>query len=124
MAAARIVAPASEHSEQTAFVRWFRTAHPDTLIFAIPNGAHLAGNAGQRAAKMGMMKASGLVAGVPDLYVPSWRLWVEMKRVKGGRLSLEQEQMIERLRDIGDTVIVGRGWEHARAQVLDFLQAP
>jgi hypothetical protein len=55
---------------------------------------------------------------VPDLCVPEWSLWIEMKRQEGGRLSEKQKDWIAYLEEIGHTVIVGKGWEDARAQVL------
>jgi len=69
------------------------------------------------------MKAEGVKPGVPDLCVPEWRLWIEMKRRTGGRLSADQKDWIAYLEGIGDTVIVGRGAEDASRQVLQFLQA-
>jgi hypothetical protein len=34
---------------------------------------------------------------VPDLFIPQWRLWIEMKAIKG-RVSPEQESWAEYLR--------------------------
>jgi hypothetical protein len=36
----------------------------------------------------------GVSPGVPDLFIPDWLLWVEMKREKGGRVSPEQKDWI------------------------------
>lgn len=108
----------SEHEEQAGFVRWFRDRFPGVLIFAIPNGEHRAVSVARR------LKAEGVVPGVPDLFVPEWRLWIEMKRIKGGRLSDEQKEIIQRLEAIGYTVIVGKGARDASAQVLSFLPPP
>ncbi len=99
-----------ETAEQTAFVRWFR--------LAIPNGAHLSGTRTRRAAQMARLRAEGLVGGVPDLHIPAWSLWVEMKRSRDGRLSETQGRIIADLRALGDTVIIARGWQDARDQVL------
>jgi hypothetical protein len=114
---------ALETAEQTAFVAWFRLAHPKVLIHSIPNGAYLAGTPAQRAAQMARLKAEGLVEGVPDLHIPAWNLWVEMKRSRDGRLSEAQERIIADLRALGDTVIIGYGWEDAFVQVLPFFTA-
>lgn len=108
---------ATEHDEQCAFVAWFRLAYPGVLIFAIPNGAHLAGDSVRRAIKMRRLKAEGFVAGIPDLYVPAWGLWIEMKRGKGGRLSEDQAAIHALLRAAGQSVIVAAGWDEARAKV-------
>ena len=87
MKAPRALPPPLESAEQVAFVQWFRMAYPGVLIFSIPNGAHLAGTIGQRAAQIARLKAEGMTPGVPDIEVPAWNLYVEMKRQRGGRLS-------------------------------------
>ncbi len=69
------------------------------------------------------LKAEGVKPGVPDLYIPAWNLWIEMKRVKGGRVSPEQKDWHEYLEFIGDTVIVGKGAEDASRKVLEFLKS-
>ena len=106
----------SEHEEQRQLVSWFRKSYKDVLIFAIPNG----GLRGQREAMR--LKLEGVTPGIPDLYIPEWRLWIEMKRRKGGVLSKDQKEIITYLESIGDSVIVGKGLEDARSKVLDFLQ--
>jgi hypothetical protein len=107
----------SEHVEQRNFVAWFRQAHRGVRIFAIPNG-------GQRSLSVaGRLKAEGVVAGVPDLYVPEWRLWVEMKRSTGGRLSKTQIDWIDYLTTVcGDDVVVGAGFDDAREKILEIAQ--
>ena len=104
----------SEHSEQVGFINWFRAKYPEILIFAIPNGEKRSISVAKR------LKMEGVVRGVPDLFVPTWTLWIEMKRVSGGRLSTEQRQMISYLENIGHSVIVGKGAGDASKQVLDF----
>ena len=106
----------SEHSEQVGFINWFRAKYPDVLIFAIPNGEKRAISVAKR------LKMEGVVRGIPDLFVPAWTLWIEMKRVSGGRLSTEQRQMIKYLEGIGHTVIIGKGAGDASKQILDFFE--
>jgi len=107
----------SEHSEQVGFVNWFRAKYPHTLIFAIPNGEKRSISVATR------LKAEGVTRGIPDLYIPSCNLWVEMKRATGGRLSPDQKKMIEYLKSVGHTVIIGKGASDASKQVLEFLDA-
>jgi len=64
----------------------------------------------------------GVVRGIPDLFIPQWTLWVEMKRISGGRLSPEQRAMIVYLEGIGQKVIVGKGAADASRQILEFLK--
>ena len=68
----------TEHEEQREYVRWFRQAYPEVRIMAIPNGG------ARSPATASRLKAEGVSPGVPDLFVPAWGLWVEMKRAKGG----------------------------------------
>ena len=106
----------SEHSEQVGFINWFRSQYPEILIFAIPNGEKRAISVAKR------LKAEGVVRGVPDLYVPAWNLWIEMKRVSGGRLSTDQKQMISYLENIGHTVIIGKGATDASQNIRKFME--
>lgn len=101
----------SEHLEQVRLVSWFRRTFPDVRIFAVPNGGARSGLQGVK------LKAEGVSAGVPDLFVPEWLLWVEMKRAKGGTVSPEQKDWIAYLESIGHKVIIGRGFEDARQQI-------
>ena len=105
----------TEDVEQAAFVAWFRATWPDVRIFAIPNG-------GRRSMKVAKtLKATGVLSGVPDLFVPGWNLWIEMKRVKGGKLSLEQKDMKAYLiNECYHAVIVGHGFEDAKRQTLEY----
>ena len=103
----------SEHSEQVGFINWFRVKYPNVLIFAIPNGEKRAITVAKR------LKAEGVVRGIPDLLIPQWTLWVEMKRISGGRLSPEQKAMIQYLEGIGQKVIVAKGAADASKQILE-----
>ena len=103
----------SEHLQQVRLVSWFRKTYPDTRIFAIPNGG------GRSASQGASLKAEGVQAGVPDLCVPEWLLWIEMKREAGGIVSPVQREWIQYLEGIGHRVIVGKGFEDAKRQILD-----
>lgn len=103
-----------EHVEQVSLVNWFRSTYPNDLIFAIPNGGL------RNIAVARKLQAEGVTPGIPDLFVPAWRLWIEMKRAKGGRLSDEQKEIIQYLESCGYTVIVGHGFEDAKKKVLQF----
>ena len=105
----------TEHSHQAGFIQWFRTKYPGTLIMAIPNG----GKRDIVTAKK--LQMEGVTPGVPDLFVPAWSLWIEMKK-PGGRLSEAQKNMIEYLEGIGHTVIIGFGARDASEKVLEFLK--
>jgi len=105
----------SEHFEQREVVRWFRQTWPGVRIHAIPNGG------ARSKATAGRLKAEGVASGVPDLFVPAWGLWVEMKRTKGGSLSAEQKDWITYLESVGFCCIVGKGAEAAKGQISAFF---
>lgn len=90
---------------------WFRQTFKDVRIFAIPNGG------ARNVVTAARMKVEGVTAGVPDLYIPAWKTWIEFKRVKGGALSPKQKDWLAYLEAIGDTVIVARGAEHAKEEL-------
>lgn len=105
----------TEHEEQREFVSWFRQNFHGVRIFAIPNGGSRSKTQGAR------LKLEGVSPGVPDLYVPEWRTWIEMKRTKGGRVDDAQEDWHDYLRCCGDRVIVAHGCEDAKRQILSGL---
>lgn len=62
-------------------------------------------------------KRMGTSAGVPDylILLPNVTLWLEMKRVKGGRVSKEQTEWVDALNtQPGQYARVCRGFEEAR----------
>jgi hypothetical protein len=95
----------TEHQEQVKFVTWVRVNHPDLLIHSIPNGANLAGSQLQRVKQWNKLRAEGALAGVPDLFIPELRLYVEMKAARGV-LSDKQKKIIPRLEKAGYKVAV------------------
>ena len=103
----------SEHLQQVRLVAWFRRTYPSVRVFAIPNGGHRGASQGAS------LKAEGVTPGVPDLFVPEWNLWVELKREAGGIVSPVQKDWIAYLEGIGHWVIIGRGFEDAKRQIED-----
>lgn len=100
----------TEHEEQREYVRWFRQTYPEVRIMAIPNGG------ARSPATAGRLKAEGVSPGVPDLFIPAWGLWVEMKRAKGGKVSPEQKEWHQYLANCGYRVIIGLGQADAIKQ--------
>jgi hypothetical protein len=101
----------TEHEEQREVVKWFRQTFAGVRIFAIPNGG---ARSITTAAKL---KVEGVSAGVPDLYVPAWKLWIEMKRVQGGVVDKHQKDWHSYLMLIGDTVIICKGADEAKRMI-------
>jgi hypothetical protein len=107
----------TEHEEQRQLVMWFRQTYSPVRIFAIPNGGYRSKSA---AAKL---KVEGVSAGIPDLFIPAFRLWIEMKRVKGGRLSPDQKDWIEYLQSNGYICFVCNGADDAKLKIKQYLGA-
>jgi hypothetical protein len=106
-----------EHIEQVTFVQWFESAYPEVMIFAIPNGGL------RHPATARKLQLEGVKSGIPDLFIPAWKLWVEMKRSKGGKVSPEQYSMMIHLAGIGYDCLVGHGFEDAKKKVLEFAKS-
>lgn len=88
----------AEHDLQVSCVRWFRYQYPQhrLMLFAIPNGAKLAGTCLQRAKAWKRLEAEGAVKGAADLLlsVPSGDLaglFIEMKTPKGQQSPHQRE---------------------------------
>lgn len=117
-----------EHEHQKALINWWsleasRRGIDERTLLSIPNQGR---GGGWKAARRGAyMKAEGLRAGAPDLFlvIPSQGyhgLWIELKAGKG-RLSLFQIEMKAILENYGYVVRVCYGWDEARAAILGYL---
>lgn len=99
----------SESDSQIAFLQWWR-AQGWPLIWHTPNG----GSRGAREAAR--LKREGVVAGVPDLFCPEWRLFIEFKR-EDGRLSADQKVLLEYLGSVGYQCLVVYGLTDAKEKM-------
>lgn len=86
---------------------------PTHRIFAIPNG----GLRGKREAIA--LKCEGVSPGVPDLMIPSLKVFIEMKKEIGGIVSAEQKDWLEYLSINGYIVKVCKGYEEAKQFIID-----
>jgi hypothetical protein len=96
-------------------VQWFRRTYRGELIFSIPNGGH------RSKTTAALLKATGVVAGVPDLFVPRYATFIEMKRTKGGVLSDAQKDIIAQIEAMGYQVLVCYGAEDAKQKLSKIL---
>lgn len=117
----------SESQEQKALVRWFNLQYPKMagLLFAIPNGSHLAGDAVTRAKKMHRMKAEGLRPGVSDLFLMIPRkgahgMWIEMKADKGVTSQAQNAFQLD-AKEQGYAAITCHGFDMARGAIEEYL---
>jgi len=106
----------SERELQQALVEWARMQPSEaSLIYAVPNGQ----------VRPGQPIEPGLKPGVPDLCVPAPRgehgaLYLELK-VNGRTTTDAQDEMIEKLRDAGNRVVVCRELEGAMDTIREYL---
>ena len=113
-----------EHSEQVAVIQWARANRgtwPELdLLFAIPNGGHRDVRTAAR------LRAEGVLAGVPDLFLPVSRLnanglFIEMK-VKPNKPTAAQMEFIERVIRQFYRVRVCYSYEDAVDAIREYLK--
>ena len=116
---------ASEHQEQKTLMQMCKLhekKYPGLeLIHAIPNGGH------RHVAVAAKLKAEGVKAGVPDIFLPVPRgkahgLYVELK-AKGGSVTPEQRKMLGALEKQGYACVVAYGWEGAWREIEAYMQS-
>lgn len=114
----------TESQEQRKLFGWAERMsyfHPELkMMFHVPNGG------GRSKAEAGRFKAEGVKAGVPDIFLPvpshgMHGLFIELKKIKGGRVSPEQKQWIEDLTMQGYAAIVCHGAAEAEEMICDYL---
>lgn len=123
--------PGTESAHQKALFCW--AALPETLakypelalMFAIPNGGE------RNKVTAARLKAEGVKAGVPDIFLPVARcvggeyshfgLFIEMKKSKGV-LSDAQDDWHGKLLRQGYMVNVCFGWQEAVNAIIDYLE--
>jgi hypothetical protein len=114
----------SEHNEQRLLFLWAEKHQGDRpelrLLYAIPNG----GKRDIRTAAQ--LKAEGVKAGVPDTHLPVARngfhgLYIELKRIRDGRVSDEQRQWIADLTAEGYRCAVCLGYAQAVQVIEEYL---
>ena len=79
-----------EDDIQKACVTWFKLQYPMRLIWATPNGGS------RNVREAARLKAQGVLAGVPDLFIPepcgTWHgLFIEMKAGKNKQTATQKE---------------------------------
>lgn len=114
----------TEHQEQVVLMdicNLHERRYPGLeLIHAIPNGGH------RHIAVAAKLKAEGVKAGVPDLFLPVPKggyhgLYVELK-AKGGAVSDSQRTMLGALSRQGYACIVAYGWDEAWFEIERYMR--
>ena len=115
----------TEAQEQTALFQWAAMMQgriPElALLHSVPNGGS------RHPIEALHLKQQGVKPGIPDIFLPCARgpfhgLYIEMKRRKGGRVSVDQQRMILALRAQGYKAEVCRGWDEARDTICAYLR--
>lgn len=118
-----------EHNHQATLFQWAALQEkrwPELrYLHAVPNGGH------RHPATAGKLKAEGVKAGCPDVYLDVARhgfhgLRIELKapkegKLKAGRLSPEQAKWLEFLGQQGYLAAVCVGWEAARDTIISYM---
>lgn len=104
-----------ERIAQQKLVALVRHFYPDLLFWHTPNGED------RDAAVAIVLKAMGVEPGVPDLFFPTLRLFIEMK-APGGRMSESQARVREKLLLAGYIVRVYDDHEQAFAFIEGFMR--
>ena len=114
-----------EAQEQTTLFQWaamMSRFYPElALMHAIPNG----GSRNPIVARN--LRLQGVRAGIPDICLPCARngfhgLYIELKRQKGGRVSVDQKKMLLALNEQGYKAVVCNGWEEAKNTILEYMR--
>lgn len=121
----QLAASGSEDSEQMALMCW--AALNFNLYPELERLFHIANGGFRNKREAGKLKAMGVKKGVPDLCLPVRRgdfsgLWVELKKLKKGKVSEEQNDWIAFLRQQGYGAIVCYGWINARDVIVSYLE--
>lgn len=110
----------TEHDIQVALFDWMTVQYPRVPVYAIPNAAKRSFAAAR------YLRKEGLRPGVPDVCVARavdgfHGLYLELKRRKGGVLSEEQHEWLNRLSDEGYACAVVHGLDAAMEAVDSYL---
>jgi len=115
----------TEHQEQCALFEWAALAeaqHPElAMLFAVPNGG------ARHPAVAAQLKAEGVKAGVPDIFLAVARgrwhgLFVELKRAdRSNHATSAQRAWIEMLRRYGYSAVVAYGCVEAQQAIMSYL---
>lgn len=105
--------------EQNRVFEWADRVGLDS-IFHIPNEAKRNPRTGA------ILRTAGLKKGVPDIFLPIAAgtyhgMFIEMKRVKGSRVSDEQMEWISKLTEQGYKCVIAYGHEQAINYISEYL---
>lgn len=125
MATYRVLIP-TEDQEQTALIQWAMT-QPGLrdVILHISNERQCTPRQGAKFKRLGVRR------GVSDIFIPIpvlrdngfWQhgLWIELKRQKYFTITIEQQEWIDKMRNLEYAAEICCGWEKARDTIISYL---
>ena len=115
----------TEAQEQTALFQWaamMEGRFPELrLLYHCPNGGS------RNAREAHNLRLQGVKPGIPDIFLPCARgqyhgLYIELKRIKGWKISSAQVEVMDALAEQGYAVEICYGWEQARDTICEYLK--
>ena len=113
----------TEDQEQAALFEWVSLQNNESikLLYSIPNGGY------RPPRTAALLKRTGVKPGIPDMCLPVPHgcyngLYIELKRAKGGQVSVYQKVWINNLRAQGYRVDVCHGWTEAKESIEKYLE--
>lgn len=104
-----------EWQHQADLVRWFRYHYPQYIIYHIPNGEERSGWSAKK------LKEMGVLAGVYDLYIMDFKLYVELKRSAKDKLTEKQIAFRTHALKTGHHCIEAYGFKDGVQKITEFL---
>lgn len=121
----KVTYSARESDEQTTLFNWARMQehkYPGLRwMHHIPNGGS------RNKAEAARLRAEGVKAGVSDIFLPEpvgafHGLYIELKRLDGGRPSKAQKDFIAAMREQGYAAEIVHGWLAASELITSYLE--
>ena len=115
----------SEEEEQVTLFNWAKMQekkYPElALMFHIPNGGLRSKSEAAR------FKKAGVKSGVPDIFLPCAKgryhgLFIELKKITGGKISKEQKAWQAVLSKAGYASCICYGWQDASRTITCYLE--
>ena len=115
----------TEAQEQAALLDWAR--YMKNYYPVLEYLCHIPNGGSRNPIEAHNLKLQGVKPGMPDLVLPVSRhgyhhLYIELKRRKGSRVSIEQKKALNFLNEQGNKAVVCYGWEDAKNVILEYLE--
>jgi len=105
----------TESQHQSDFVKWMGYHHPNIMLYHIPNGEYRSPQVGAK------LKRMGVKAGVFDMYVMDWHLYIEFKKSHKEKLSEAQKKFKISAENTGHRTMIAYNFKDAIDKIEKFL---